>query len=107
MYFPLLLPAHKRAYKRFVTRSCVFKDQRLDNETSYNQVATPEIFSGAATLSLFFRAIVGIIAFMVRSIRSPLKTPAGEASSNSEFMFMQTQVGIFRLISCFFVKKFS
>ena len=89
--FPLT--AHKRAYKRFVTRSCVFKDQRLDNETSYNQVATPEIFSGAATLSLFFRAIVGIIAFMVRS--------------NSEFMFMQTQVGIFRLISCFFVKKFS
>lgn len=64
--------------------------QRLDNETSYNLVATPELFSGAATLSLF---IVGIIAFMVRS--------------NSEFMFMQTQVGIFRLISCFFVLKFS
>lgn len=90
MYFPLLLPLHKRAYKRFVTRPCVY--QRLDNddETSYNLVATPELFSGAATLSLF---IVGIIAFMVRS--------------NSEFMFMQTQVGIFRLISCFYVKKFS
>jgi len=93
MYFPLLLPLHKRAYKRFVTRSCVFKDQRLDNETSYNLVATPVIFSGAATLSLFFRAIVGIITFKV--------------CSNSEFMFIQTQVEIFRLISCFFVKKFS
>ena len=77
-----------------VLTSALSRDPAFYQRTSYNQVATPEIFSGAATLPLFFRAIVGIITFMVRS--------------NSEYIFMQTRVGIFGLIFlAFLLRNFS